>query len=155
MVALFLEKAGYLQYEVSNFAKEGFQSLHNINYWQGGNYIGLGVGAHSHGRGKRSWNVSRFKDYLSKVKAGQDPMEGYEILAKDKRMKEKILFGLRMNQGVDLKQIESEFQTSFGKDFLLKIEDLLQAGFLYRENGSTKVTSRGRLVLDELCQRLI
>lgn len=150
-----LKEIGFSQYEVSNFAKPGKQSAHNMNYWQGGDYIGLGVGAHSHFNGTRQWNVSRLIEYLDKIKKGQSVVDGQEILNSEKRFQETFLFGLRMNQGVCLSELQERFGISFQQDQLEQIKMLVENGLLDREDNRLKATDKGRLVLDEISARLI
>jgi len=75
-----LETNNFHQYEISNFAKPKKESIHNLNYWQGGDYIGLGIGAHSHQEGKRAWNVSKLSDYFMRIKNNESPIDGSETL---------------------------------------------------------------------------
>ena len=150
-----LAKAGFCQYEVSNFSKKGKESRHNINTWRGGNYIGLGMGAHSHRNGYRSWNVSLFSDYMKRMKEGKAPMEGSETLTPQQRLTEAFLFGLRMNEGVDLGKLEKRFQCSLARDTMGRIEEFLNCGLLVEDDESIKASASGRLVLDELAAHLI
>lgn len=138
-----LKEYDFQQYEISNFAKEGFQSRHNKNYWQGGEYIGLGMGAHGFIDNRRYWNVSKFHEYLH----GTDAVAGFEELPHEARTMEKVLFGLRMNDGVDMGLIPRNKMTL--------IDHFLKQGFLTIENLRLKATAQGRLVLDELSSRLI
>ena len=155
LVCEMLHAAGFEQYEISNFAKINKTSRHNMNYWQGGEYIGLGVGAHSYINAKRSWNVSRLKDYISGVQGGVSVEEGFEELTPLDQLKEVVLFGLRMNQGVDIGQIQKQFDCFLSDRQQKKVDDFIRAGFLVREKDHLKTSSKGRLVLDELCAQLI
>ena len=143
------------QYEISNFARPGKRCRHNENYWRGGDYIGLGVGAHSHLDGRRSWNVGRLKEYVGRIECQQDPREGEEMLSPAQRLRETLTFGLRMNEGVELKSIESDHQCAVDAGTLEKIETFIQAGFLVPEGHRIKATDKGRLVLDEIASYLI
>lgn len=155
MVCHMLDAAGFEQYEVSNFARVMKMSQHNLHYWKGGEYIGLGIGAHSYINAKRSWNVSRLKDYISRMKNNVSVEAGCETLTPFDQMKETVLFGLRMNAGVPVKQIEKRFGCFLSKEQQQKIDDFIQGGFLFFEEGFLKTSSKGRLVLDELCAQLI
>jgi len=146
LIARILEAYGFKQYEVSNFAHPGFESAHNINYWQCGSYIGLGVGAHGFLEGRRYWNTSHLQTYLQKA-LGQTAIEGYEDLSADTIDTEKLIFGLRMNKGVLWEQVASSKHKAIGF--------LIEGGFLVIEDGFLKTTQRGRLVLDELSSRLV
>jgi len=150
-----LDKAGFSQYEISNFAKLGQESRHNKNYWLGGNYVGLGVGAHSHKEGERFWNTSKFQDYLARVKAGQSPREGTERLTSHERLTEALLLGLRMNEGVKIQSMETRYQCSLSNDKKKKLRDFVSAGFLWEDNGTIGAELKGKRVLDELSVQLL
>jgi oxygen-independent coproporphyrinogen-3 oxidase len=153
-VVELLEKFGFLQYEISNFAKPGQESRHNQNYWLGGDYIGLGVGAHSHREGERSWNISRFADYLMIMKEGKSPREGAEHLNSKERLVEAFLLGLRMNEGVDVSGLEKRFGCRFPDDKKQKIHDFIKEGFLWQKGTRIGTHLKGKVVLDELSARL-
>jgi len=155
MVCALLHTAGFEQYEVSNFSKNGKISQHNLNCWQGGEYIGLGVGAHSYMDARRSWNVSRFNDYMSLIQSSSSAEEGFEKLSAFDQMKETVLFGLRMNQGIDIEQIQKRFNCVLTDEQQKTISDFIREGFLVREENYLKTSDKGRLVLDELCVRLL
>ncbi len=147
LVARILKGDGFKQYEVSNFAKPGFESTHNRNYWLGASYIGLGVGAHGFKGRRRYWNIARLQDYLECITNGKDTIEGYEDLTDTQLIMEKLLFGLRMNEGIPWELVP------LSKAGL--IQKWIKDGFLSLESGNLKSTERGRLVLDELSARLI
>lgn len=155
LIVKTLAEAGIAQYEVSNFARPGFESRHNINYWQGGNYIGLGMSSHSHWDGRRSWNFGRLADYLKKIEANESVEEGFEVLSNDRRLTEALVFGLRMNCGVDLNGLSERFQEKFAPETIEKISQLIEQGFLARHNDLLCATNAGRRVLDEISTRLI
>ncbi|MCK5177924.1 MAG: radical SAM family heme chaperone HemW [Candidatus Omnitrophica bacterium] len=155
LICDILHDAGFQQYEISNFAKPSKISKHNLNYWQGGEYIGLGVGAHSYIDGKRFWNTSRLNDYIASLQKGAFAKEGSEVLSTFDQMKETVLFGLRMNQGISIEQTKKRFGCFLNDEQKEKIDHFIRGGFLIQENGYLKVSSEGRLVLDELCAQLI
>ncbi len=146
-IAKLLGEYGFGQYEISNFAKPGFESRHNKNYWLGTPYIGLGVGAHGFTGRRRYWNTSKFKEYLEHALKGTDALEGYEDLTDAQLNMERVLFGLRMNEGIVANLIPSDKQGL--------INTWVNDGFLWQGEGKLKATDRGRLVLDELSSRLI
>jgi len=152
LVCDLVGQAGYEQYEVSNFAKA---SNHNYNYWRGGQYIGLGIGAHSYIDSKRFWNISQLDKYIQNSLKGYSTQEGFENLTPHDKMKEAILFGLRMNNGVNVKQAEKRYHSSLSQEQQKKINVFIESGFLVRDNDHLKTSSKGRLVLDELCAQLV
>jgi len=147
LIARILGEDGLKQYEISNFAKPGFQSAHNRSYWLGEPYIGLGVGAHGFTGRRRYWNTSNLKDYMHKISHEGHAIEGHEDLTDDQLIMERVLFGLRMNEGILSKLVPSPKQEL--------VDRWVKDGFLLLENGNLKTTDRGRLVLDELSVRLI
>lgn len=150
-----LENHDLKQYEVSNFARKGFESVHNSNYWNGHSYIGLGVGAHSFMDNRRSWNVSKLAEYLQRVELGVSPCDGFEELSQETLLMERILLGLRKNEGIDIERIQQALAYRLSEDRLVILEEFVKEGFLLRDNAQLKATIKGRLVLDELSSRLI
>ncbi|MEW5894570.1 MAG: radical SAM family heme chaperone HemW [Candidatus Omnitrophota bacterium] len=149
-----LRRMGFEHYEVSNFAKSGRRSSHNLNYWRCGHYIGLGAGAHSHENGRRWWNVSRVKAYIEKAGRGESPEEGAECLTVRQRIGEALAFGLRMIEGIRIDDVEKSVGSvlSFQNDAIM---ELIDNGFLEQSNGFLKVTTKGLLVLDDLALKLL
>ncbi len=146
-VGRVLGEEGFKQYEISNFSKAGFESAHNRNYWLGGPYIGLGVGAHGFDGRRRYWNTPNLQDYMQRIGSGVLAIEGFEDLTDTQLSMEKVLFGLRMNEGVSEDLVPS--------DKAELIQRWIKDGFLLLEERKLKTTDQGRLVLDELSSRLI
>ncbi len=142
-VISLLKEYGFKQYEVSNFSKEGYESKHNKNYWLGGRYIAFGMGAHGFIDNRRYWNTSNLKDYLN----NENVVEGFEELDDRTLIIEKMIFGLRMNEGIE--------DSLIPEDKKLTIDQFIQEGFMVRDNHRLKVTDKGRLVLDQLSVRLV
>jgi oxygen-independent coproporphyrinogen-3 oxidase len=150
-----LEDEGFKQYEISNFAQPRFESQHNMNYWLGGDYIGVGMGAHSYLQGKRSWNVSHLMEYIQRLENNQSPIEDHEALSVQDRLVEAFLFNLRMNRGVSLEDLETKFQSQLSQNQKETLENFVEQGFLIQSGKHLATTLKGKLVLDELCSRLI
>ncbi len=151
-----LSRSAWQPYEISNAAGEGFACRHNLNYWRGGNYIGLGLSAHSHREGHRSWNTSDLADYLRG--ACEDPHKlkvGEEFLEPSRRLLETLLFGLRLKEGVDLGALERRSGAVLAREKKMRLDRFVRDGFLVYEGSFLKATARGRPVLDELCGSLI
>ncbi len=148
LIARILNEYDFKQYEVSNFSRaSSFESAHNKNYWLGAPYIGLGVGAHGFDGQRRYWNTSNLQEYMQKAGKGEQVIEGFEDLTDTQLSMEKVLFGLRMNEGVPWDLVPS------AKAGL--VQTWIKDGFLSLEKGNLKTTDQGRLVLDELSSRLI
>lgn len=155
LVKTLLEKNGFHHYEVSNFAKPGYECKHNLNYWRGGNYIGLGSSSHSHIDGHRFWNVEGVEEYISMLRRGISAKVGEERLRGVKRLMESFLIGLRLTEGVDVKGLEARYGIGFPAEKQEEIADLIRHGLLTEEAGRIRATPAGMVVLDEMCGRLI
>jgi len=155
LVSDLLKQHGLLQYEISNFAKDGFESKHNINYWVGGRYIGLGVGAHSYMDNVRYWNSSNFSDYRSGIKDGQFDPSGQEEINPYDQYIEKILLGLRMNRGVNMTALNGSSNLALDANRQRMLDQFIQQGYLTHNNGKLTTTDKGKIVLDEICSKLI
>lgn len=150
-----MEAAGVRQYEVSNFARPGFESRHNVNYWEGGDYLGLGMAAHSHLDGERSWNADTLPKYLSLMKETGSARVGCERLPPAEKLLETFLFALRMNRGVDLGRLEQKSGQEMPMDKKEALESFIEMGLLEEQGDFIRATARGRLVLDEISARII
>ena len=150
-----METAGVCQYEISNFARPGFESRHNINYWEGGEYLGLGMSAHSHLAGRRFWNADTLPKYLELMASIGSACVGEETLTPAERLVEAFLFGLRMNRGVDLGRLEQKFGLEMPPDKKEAVESFIEMGLLEESGETIRATPRGRLVLDEVSAGII
>lgn len=104
-------KAGFEQYEISNFAKPGYRSKHNSSYWQGKSYLGLGPSAHSYNGKSRQWNIANNALYIKSIEAGELPFE-IELLTDTQRFNEYVMTALRTSEGISL----SHIRTGWGED---------------------------------------
>jgi oxygen-independent coproporphyrinogen-3 oxidase len=109
----YLPKKGFLQYEVSNFSKKGYQCKHNLNYWQNGSYLGLGPSASSYIEGVRSKNISSVKEYIKRVRENKPIIVEKEKLSLKRRVKEYASLKIRCKEGIDFE----EFRRKTGFDF--------------------------------------
>ncbi|MBF0531596.1 MAG: radical SAM family heme chaperone HemW [Candidatus Omnitrophica bacterium] len=150
-----LTAAGYAHYEVSNFAKPGFAARHNLNYWEGGNYIGLGASAHSHLDGHRFWNEPVFLKYFKRMRAENSALAGEEYLTPEQRLKESLVFGLRKMAGIDMEAVEKSIGCVWDPATRERIEAFSVAGLLSRSGKMLRVTRRGLFLLDEISRRLL
>src|SRR5205085_6271774 len=104
-----LEAAGYTQYEISNVARPNRQSRHNLKYWQDGEWLGFGCGAHSTRAGVRWKNVSSTEMYIAGLAAGESVTSERRTLDPETRLEEALFTGLRLNEGLDLGDIEARY----------------------------------------------
>lgn len=134
-----LADAGFEHYEVSNWAKPGHHCVHNLGYWEGRPYLGLGAGAHSFRGDRRWWNVRPPQEYLELVASGRLPTGGEEHLSHDERQLERLLLGLRTADGVPKEWLDPTRADQFVAD-----------GLAVRRNGHLALTERGMLLANEL-----
>jgi len=141
-----LSAAGYGQYEISNHARPGRECRHNLAYWEGADYLGLGPSAWST-IGERRWqNAPDTAAYVQAVQAGVRPLRNEEILPAATREAEKIAFGLRMNAGIDPARLAERHELITG---------LREEGLLEDHGPRVRLTPRGRLLADEIAAELI
>lgn len=151
--AEFLESMGYLHYEVSNFARMGFMSVHNSGYWDGSDYLGLGPSAVST-LGRRRFTVPRYMDEYDAYVRGELVGNDFEELTDDALLTELVMLSLRTSKGLDLK----EYRKRTGFDLVKKQEQLIST--LHRENlvrisgGRLRLTKNGMLVSNSIINRL-
>lgn len=101
-----LTAAGLRRYEVSNWARPGAESRHNLLYWRGGDYLGVGAGAHGHWQGRRWWSVRPPGRYVELVAEGRTTTAGEEVVTADERREERLMMGLRTTEGVRRDEVE-------------------------------------------------
>lgn len=135
---------GYHQYEISNFAKEGKECIHNKVYWTSEEYLGLGMGAHSHKDKKRYWNVRSFKEYKERLCLGKLPVEDVEVLSDRDRRNEFMVLGIRMNQGIDLEKKAIGTNLTIGEYYRNIIDKNIENGNVEITGSHLILTQRGR-----------
>jgi oxygen-independent coproporphyrinogen-3 oxidase len=149
---LLIEKAeseGFIQYEISNFGKPGYFSIHNSNYWKQVNYLGLGPSAHSFNGYTRQWNVRDLKGYIKSINAGKSFFESEELDIK-KRFNEYIMTSLRTMWGIDLDYIEGMFEKE-GYDYVVNLSGKFRNyGLMKLEKNSLVLTNQGKLISDNI-----
>lgn len=151
----FLQMEGYIRYEVSNFAKPGFQSRHNMKYWEEVDYLGLGVSAHSYVEGYRYFNTKRLDTYIENLKEGKSPVEAKEYIATEIAREERLMLSLRTTQGLDLER----FKKDFNEDLLVSRRDnikrMLDNQKIEIVNGYLRVTEPNFSVLNSIIVELM
>ena len=131
-----LSERGYLHYETSNFAKPGFECAHNLKYWTGGEYVGLGAAAHSYiadGVHRRRANMKSPEGYIAAVRRGVKPVAEETVLSKTDILTEYIMLRLRLKSGIDFAGFEKRFGFSFADRFAENIETAKKAGLIERD----------------------
>ncbi len=147
----FLARHGYAQYEVSNFALPGFESQHNSRYWDHTDYLGFGPSAHSFWSDRRWWNIANLQTYVDRLGRGEPPTAGEESLNRDQLMEESIFLGLR-SSGIDLERFRRRFERDLQRDFAGVIDRLVADGLATVDRAQLRLTRKGYLVCDEICQ---
>ncbi len=155
LAADVLAQAGYRQYEISNWARPGHESRHNLAYWTGVPYLGLGVAAHSFLDGVRSANTVSLDDYLVALGAGHLPASTSEALSAEMALAEAVILGLRLNEGVDSRDIERRFRVNLHEFFAREIDELTAVGLLEEAGERLRLTPRGRLLGNEVFLRFL
>lgn len=125
----FLGEAGYHHYEISNWARPGFESKHNLKYWRRQAYLGFGAGAHSFSGAERWANAHDAAQYVAAIQAGRLPAEQVERVTRESALEEELFLGLRQLDGIDVGRIEREYGVSLESRF----EPLQSAGLVERD----------------------
>lgn len=146
-----LHNAGYHHYEISNYAKEGYQSKHNLKYWRASEYLGFGPAAYSYYNGERFGNTKNLSEYFNK-----NTRRSYSELISDADRKfEYVMLKLRLSEGFSI----SEYRTLFGKgpEFIDGdyFKDLVKNGFINNNNGRISLTDKGMYVSNTILSELL
>ncbi|PYQ99613.1 MAG: coproporphyrinogen III oxidase [Acidobacteria bacterium] len=145
-----LDAAGYEQYEISNVAKPGRRSRHNLKYWIDGDWLGFGCGAHSTREGVRWKNVSSTHDYLDRIGAGGSPAVDVRRLTPDERLGDALFTGLRLVDGIDTNTIQTRYGVDVWRRFGADLEPFIEAGCLRRDGARLSLTRQGMLLAHEV-----
>ncbi len=149
----YLTAHGYVQYEISNFAKNASRiSRHNFKYWSFSPYLGFGPSAHSFIEPRRYWNCRSVKKYIENIKEGRVPIEEKELLSKEQRMMEMIYLGLRKTDGIDIDAIDENLGINFRQIFAEKIKQLEEDGYIHQIMPENRyaLSRKGMLFLDSI-----
>lgn len=139
-----LEKIGLKQYEISNFAKKGYECRHNLTYWKLRDYLSFGLSASSNIKNLRYRNFSDFKNYYEALDKGEKPIEFSEILNKTDRINEFIMMGLRLRSGIDLDEFKDRFEEDFVKTYEREIEKNIRLELIEKNENKIYLTEKGR-----------
>ncbi|MCF8296057.1 MAG: radical SAM family heme chaperone HemW [Saprospiraceae bacterium] len=137
----------FIQYEISNFCKEGFESKHNSNYWKMKKYLGLGPSAHSYNLESRQWNIASISQYIDLIKNQKSQFE-IEKLTIEQKYNEYIMTSLRTIQGCDLEFISKKFGEKFRSYCQKESEPYLQSSQIIKENNKLFLSDKGKLFAD-------
>ncbi|HGI5152606.1 TPA: radical SAM family heme chaperone HemW [Streptococcus agalactiae] len=149
-----MERNGFEHYEISNFTKPGFESRHNLMYWDNVEYYGVGAGASGYLDGIRYRNRGPIQHYLKGVSEGNARLSE-EVLSKNEMMEEELFLGLRKKEGVSIGKFEQKFGTSFEKRYGQIVQELQSDGLLKENNGFIQMTKKGLFLGDTVAEKFI
>lgn len=154
----YLEKAGYRHYEISNFARDGFECKHNLKYWNCEDYLGLGPAAHSYFGGKRfsfKRDIKAYMDALEDPDNAVDPLDdSYEVSQND-RSGEYIMLRLRLCDGIDTKEYEKRFGMDFERQYGKYLKLYVENDFMRHDGDSYSFTSKGMYVSNYILSAML
>jgi oxygen-independent coproporphyrinogen-3 oxidase len=145
-----LEASGYEQYEISNAARPGRASRHNMKYWTDGEWRGFGCGAHSTGDGVRWKNIAATDDYIARIRHGEPVATDLRRLTAAERLGDALFTGLRLTVGIDLDHIRDRYGVDVWSRYGRDLEPFLDAGCLSWDGSSLRLTRRGMLLAHEV-----
>ena len=149
-----LERAGFEHYEISNFSKLGFESRHNLMYWDNAEYYGIGAGASGYVDGVRYKNHGPIRHYLNAVEEGNARITE-EHLSQKEQMEEEMFLGLRKKSGVSMARFEEKFGRSFDGLYGEIVKDLVRQDLMQIEGDRVRMTKRGLFLGDTVAERFI
>ncbi|MCG7311809.1 MULTISPECIES: radical SAM family heme chaperone HemW [Priestia] len=150
-----MDKHGYSQYEISNFARSGYESLHNLTYWNNNDYYGIGAGAHSYIDGIRRSNIAPLKKYMQAVTETNHAYLDEISVSKVERMEEEMFLGLRKTNGVNKASFYEKYKVEMNDVFSEPIKEYTNKGLLEQTESSLRLTKKGRFLGNEVFQAFI
>ena len=148
-----MNEVGFVNYEFSNFGKEGYFSRNNTAYWQGKPYLGIGPSARSFDGKYRSWNVSNNIEYIKSISEEKLPIE-IELLSVNDRYNEYIMTGLRTMWGVSLIKIEHDFGNKYVQYLLKQVQKSMDDGHVFRRDDTLLISEKGKFLSDGIASNL-
>jgi len=150
----FLLSKGFYQYEVSNFTKPGFECMHNNAYWRYREYLSFGTSSHSFVDGKRWWNYSSLKKYISEIELNNHAIMNSEIISKEQMHEEYVMLAMR-SSGLDLGDYRKKFSDAWIKKNYSYFELLKNEHHITINDNWIKLTSKGYAVCDEILKNIL
>lgn len=150
-----MEQRGLLQYEISNFARPGFESHHNLLYWDNVEYIGAGAGAHGYVQGIRYSNHGPLKKYMEPLESGERPILSSHEVPRKEQMEEEMFLGLRKTSGVSLEHFKGKFGVSMESVYGDILNKEISSRNLAIENGRVKLTKQGRFIGNNIFEQFL
>jgi oxygen-independent coproporphyrinogen-3 oxidase len=145
-----LDAAGYQQYEISNVARPGRTSRHNLKYWTDGEWLAFGCGAHSTFEGVRWKNISSTEEYIARVTSGTNAVTERRVLSPTERLEEALFTGLRLVEGIDIAATGARYGCDVWERYHEGLQPFVDAGWLVREGARLRLSRPGMLMANEI-----
>ncbi|WP_033193639.1 radical SAM family heme chaperone HemW [Amphibacillus jilinensis] len=158
MFQLLIDKMkgnGKVQYEISNFAEPGFESKHNLTYWDNNYYYGFGAGSHGYLPGQRIINLRPFPAYVKEANDSGRPVLHTETIGKREQIEEELFLGLRKRVGIDREQFQRKYQIDLNAIYGRQIRDLIARGWLEETKQGIRMTEHGQMFGNEVFQQFL
>ncbi|WP_132370668.1 radical SAM family heme chaperone HemW [Melghiribacillus thermohalophilus] len=150
-----MNRHGILQYEISNFARPGFESRHNLTYWNNDYYYGFGAGAHSYFPGRRVVNIRPVNHYIKSIETGRKPVLHEEKITLKERIEEEMFLGLRKTEGVSRKKFFKQYHQTIDELYGERLNDLKEKNWLMDDGDVIRLTTRGMLFGNDVFQAFL
>ncbi|HXD17626.1 MAG TPA: radical SAM family heme chaperone HemW [Vicinamibacterales bacterium] len=150
-----LDAAGYEQYEISNVARRGRESRHNLKYWADGEWLGFGCGAHSTRRGVRWKNLSSTTEYIAAVASGGQPGVEKRELSRREALEEALFTGLRLARGIDVHTVKTRYDADVWGIYGAALERFREAGLLIYDGRLLRLSRAGMLLANEIMSQFV
>ncbi|WP_102345536.1 radical SAM family heme chaperone HemW [Bacillus sp. Marseille-P3661] len=151
----YMEEYGFYQYEISNFSKLGYESKHNLTYWNNEEYYGLGAGAHSYVHGVRRANAGPLKQYISLIQENGFPFVEENIVTAREKMEEELFLGLRKSSGVSKQLFKEKYGQDLSSIFSKEIKEQVNKGLLIETDEFVRLSQQGKYLGNEVFQAFI
>ena len=145
-----MDRAGYVQYEISNASRPGHEARHNSKYWTDGEWLGFGCGAHSTRRGVRWKNLSSTEEYISAIAGGGQAPTDRRRLTDEERLEEALFMGLRLTEGLDLRALQARYGVDVWDKYGGELQPFVDAGVLIYDDRSLRLPRAGMLLANEI-----
>ncbi|PGT82912.1 MULTISPECIES: radical SAM family heme chaperone HemW [Bacillaceae] len=150
-----MEKHGFKQYEISNYSIPGYESQHNLTYWNNEYYYGFGAGAHGYVNGLRTSNVGPIRKYMENIDESGTAFSAQTKVSKEEEMEEQMFLGLRKVKGVNKETFHKRFSVKLEEKFGSQIQKLVKQGLLVDDDESLFLTHKGKLLGNEVFQEFL
>ncbi|MGM7721061.1 radical SAM family heme chaperone HemW [Metabacillus sp. Hm71] len=150
-----MEKHGFNQYEISNYAKAGYESQHNLTYWNNDYYFGFGAGAHGYMNGVRTSNIGPIKKYIERIKQKGEAFHSQITISKEEAMEEEMFLGLRKTTGISKEKFYKKFGVQVDHIFSSPIDKLVDLDLIINDENGIRLTHKGKLLGNEVFQEFI